>query len=74
MARQLMQEPEAPPEACYRAARGVDLLRHPVIRTLLGLRSLPQRFANRLAGREDAAAGAPPRTFRLDDMVGPPLN
>jgi hypothetical protein len=28
----------APSEACYRAARGLDLLRGPVIRTLLGPR------------------------------------
>ena len=39
----------ARPEACYRAALGVDLLRDPVIRTLLGLRSLPQRLADRFA-------------------------
>jgi len=64
----------APPEACYRLARGLDLLRDPVIRTLLGLRSLPERLLGRLP-RHRAAAGedAPPPTFRLDDMVGPPL-
>ena len=60
----------ARPEACYRAALGVDLLRDPVIRTLLGLRSLPQRLADRLARQHRATAAAePPPTFRLGDMV-----
>jgi hypothetical protein len=64
----------APPEACYRAAHGLDLLRHPAARTLLGLRSLPQRISDRLGTHGDAMpAAAPPRTFRLDDMVGPPI-
>jgi hypothetical protein len=60
----------ARPEACYRAALDVDLLRDPVIRTLLGIRSLPQRFADRLTQRHHAATAAePPPTFRLTDMV-----
>jgi hypothetical protein len=60
----------ARPEACYRAAVGVDLLRDPVIRTLLDIRSLPQRLADRFARRQRAATAAePPRTFRLGDMV-----
>ncbi len=65
----------APPDACYAAARGLDLLRDPAIRMLLGLRSFPQRLADRLPGRR-AASGedAPQRTFRLDDMLGPPMN
>lgn len=64
----------APPEACYQLARGLDLLRDPVIRTLLGLRSLPERLLGRLPGHRAAAGeGAAPPTFRLDDMVGPPL-
>jgi len=64
----------APPEACYRLARGLDLLRDPVIRTLLGLRSLPERLLGRLPGHRAAAGqGAAPPTFRLDDMVGPPI-
>ncbi|HEY5187184.1 MAG TPA: hypothetical protein VIM19_20330 [Actinomycetes bacterium] len=64
----------APPEACYQCARGLDLLRDPLIRTLLGIRSLPERLLGRLPGHRAAAgAEAPPPTFRLDDMVGPPL-
>ena len=61
----------ARPEACYRAALGADLLRDPVIRTLLGIRALPQRLADRFARRHGAAPAAaePPRTFRLGDMV-----
>ena len=61
----------ARPEVCYRAALGVDLLRDPVIRTLLGIRSLPQRLADRFARRYGPAPAAaePTRTFRLSDMV-----
>jgi hypothetical protein len=60
----------AQPEACYRAALGVDLLRDPVIRTLLGIRSLPQRLADRLTRRHHVATTAQlPPTFRLTDMV-----
>ena len=65
----------APPQACYRAARDVDLLRAPIIRLLLDLRTVPQRLADRLAGHRDLAALATPqRTFRLDDMVRPPIS
>jgi hypothetical protein len=64
----------APPETCYRAARDLDLLQDPVVRTLLGMRALPQRIAGRVGGDRDAAApGAPSRTFRLDDMVSSEL-
>ena len=61
----------ARPEACYGAALGVDLLRDPVIRTLLGIRSLPQRLTDRFARRHRMATAAaePPRAFRLGDMV-----
>lgn len=45
----------------------------PVIRALLGLRLLPQRLADRVAGHPDVKAAAPQRKFRLEDMVGPPL-
>jgi hypothetical protein len=63
----------APPQTCYRLARGLDLLRDPVIRTLLGVRSLPERLLGRLPGHRAAGEGARPPTFRLDDMVGPPI-
>ncbi len=60
----------ASPESCYGAARRLDLLRDPVIRALLGLRSFPQRLADRLGGRPATSKeGSPPPTFRLDDMV-----
>jgi len=62
-----------PQERAYRAARDLNLLEDPVIRALLGLRSLPQRLADRVAGHRDATAAAPQRKFRLEDMVGPPL-
>ncbi len=58
----------APPEICYQVARGLDLLRDPVIRTLLNLRSLPQRVADRLGGKRAASGDGVP-TFGLDDMV-----
>jgi hypothetical protein len=65
----------APPASCYRAARGVDLLRDPIIRMLLDLRTVPQRLGDRLAcHRNGAAVAASPRTFRLEDMVRPPIN
>jgi hypothetical protein len=58
------------PQACYRAARDVDLLRAPIIRLLLDLRVIPQRLADLLPGRRNGPpAVASPRTFRLDDMV-----
>ena len=41
----------APPEACYQAARRVNLFRAPAIRALTRTRSL----AGSLAGRRDAA-------------------
>ena len=37
-----------PPEVCLRAARNLDLFRHPAIRVLLDLRALPQRAVSRL--------------------------
>ena len=65
----------APPEACYRVTRSVDLLRAPIIRTLLELRTVPQRVKDRLSGRNVGAAASPSMpTFRLDDMVRPPIN
>jgi deazaflavin-dependent oxidoreductase (nitroreductase family) len=59
---------QAPPEVCYQAARGLDLMRDPVIRTLLGLRSLPQRLADRQGGHRKASGEGTP-TFGLDDMI-----
>jgi pimeloyl-ACP methyl ester carboxylesterase len=65
----------APPEACYRLTRSVDLLRAPIIRALLDLRTVPQRVKNRLSGRHvGAAAGPAMPSFRLTDMVRPPIN
>lgn len=60
----------ASPDACYEAALRIDLLRDPVVRTLLTLRALPHRLlGGRAMGRE-----VPTRTFGLSDMIGPPLN
>jgi hypothetical protein len=65
----------APPEACYRVTRSVDLFRAPIIRALLDLRTVPQRVKDRLARRHvGAAAGPSMPSFRLDDMVRPPVN
>jgi hypothetical protein len=65
----------AQPERCYRAARSFDLFREPIIRTLLEVRAAPQRLADRLSGHHAAAsARAQMRTFRLDDMVRPPIS
>lgn len=65
----------APPEACYRVTRSVDLLRAPIIRALLDLRTVPQRIKDHLGGRHlGPAAGPSTPTFRLDDMVRPPIN
>jgi hypothetical protein len=65
----------AAPDVSYRAARSVDLLRAPIIRALLELRTVPQRLTDRLSGRRagtDPTSSLP--TFRLDDMVRPPIN
>lgn len=65
----------APPEVCYEAARRVDILRHPVIRLLLDLRSVPGRFFGRSGARPQMGPPeAPLQTFRLDDMTGPPIS
>ena len=58
-----------PPEVCLRAARNLDLFRHPAIRVLLDLRALPQRAASRLTGRRDSGDPLPAATFRVEDMT-----
>jgi len=58
----------ARPEVCLRAARNLDLFRHPAIRVLLDLRALPQRAASRLTGRRDGGDHVP-ATFRVEDMT-----
>lgn len=57
----------AHPRSCYRAARQLDLFQAPLIRTLIGLRALPQRLIAHRTGPGVAAAAAP--TFRLTDMT-----
>jgi len=58
-----------PPATCYQAAGHLNLLDSAVIRFLLGVRSLPQRIADRGVRRGRAVAPATP-TFRLDDLPG----
>ncbi|HSO93386.1 MAG TPA: hypothetical protein VLS53_02815 [Candidatus Dormibacteraeota bacterium] len=58
-----------PPEVCLRAARNLDLLRHPLIRVLLQLRALPQRAASRLTGRRDDGHQEAAASFRREDMT-----
>jgi hypothetical protein len=61
----------APPAECYRAASELDLFQAPLVRTLLGIRGLPQRVVATLTGRSGSAPGeASPSTFRLKDLVG----
>jgi hypothetical protein len=55
---------------CYRVASELDLFQAPVIRTLIGIRGLPQRAATTLRGRGTTTTPqASRRTFRLRDMV-----
>jgi hypothetical protein len=60
----------ATPAQCYLVAVQLDLFRTPVIRTLIGVRRLPQRVARTLR-RPGATAEveAPRHTFRFKDMV-----
>ena len=58
-----------PPEVCLRAARNLDLFRHPLIRTLLTLRALPQRATGRLTGRRDDGRQEPAASFWIEDMT-----
>lgn len=57
-----------PSEVCLRAARNLDLFRHPAIRVLLDLRALPRHAASRLSGRRGGQDDVP-ATFRVEDMT-----
>jgi hypothetical protein len=41
----------APPAQCYGAASELDLFQAPLVRTLLGIRGLPQRVVGTMRGR-----------------------
>lgn len=58
-----------PPGVCLRAARNLDLFRHPAIRALLDLRALPGRAASRLTRRRDGGDHGPAAMFRVEDMI-----
>ncbi len=61
----------APPAECYRVAGELDLFQAPLVRTLLGVRGLPQRVVGTLKGRgKTTALQASRPTFRVKDMVG----
>jgi hypothetical protein len=61
----------APPAECYRVAGELDLFQAPLVRTLLGVRGLPQRVVGTLKGRGMTTALQASRpTFRVKDMVG----
>lgn len=58
----------APPETCFEALVGMDLLQTPLIRLLIGARGLPPRLLGAVTRRgTPEPAGAPP-TFRIRDM------
>ena len=60
----------ATPAQCYLVASELDLFRTPWIRTLIGIRGLPQRVARTLRGRGTATTLEASRsTFRFRDMV-----
>lgn len=60
----------ASPAQCYLAACELDLFKTPAIRTLIGIRGLPQRVASTLRPRGTTNSGeATRRTFRFRDMV-----
>lgn len=59
----------AAPAQCYLVASELDLFQTPLIRTLIGIRGLPQRVAGTPRGRGTTAAlEASRRTFRFRDM------
>jgi hypothetical protein len=60
----------AAPAQCYLVASELDLFQTPLIRTLIGIRRLPQRVASTLRGRgTETTPDASRRTFRFRDMV-----
>ncbi|HET7278119.1 MAG TPA: hypothetical protein VFJ22_08570 [Dermatophilaceae bacterium] len=60
----------APPAQCYAAASELDLFHAPLVRTLLGIRALPQRVVGTLRGRgKTTTLETSRRTFRLKDML-----
>ena len=59
-----------PPPVCYQTACGLDLFQVPLIRTLIGLRGLPQRLADALTGHHTGAAPTRPRLRLGDDLAG----
>jgi hypothetical protein len=61
----------APTAQCYRLASELDLFRAPLVRSLLGIRGLPQRVVGALRGRGKTPGLVASRpTFRVKDMVG----
>jgi len=58
-----------PPEVCLRAARNLDLFRHPAIKVLVDSWALPQRAGRRLTRRRDGGDHLPAATFRVEDMT-----
>ena len=55
----------APPPHCYRVASELDLFRTPLVRALIGIRTLPQRVARtRVPRGSHTTSVGPPRTFR----------
>ncbi|HEU4898843.1 MAG TPA: nitroreductase/quinone reductase family protein [Actinomycetota bacterium] len=58
------------PEVCYQTARRLDFFQVPLIRTLIGLRGLPQRLAGVLTGHHTPAAPARRRLRLADDLAG----
>lgn len=60
----------APPAQCYLVASELDLFQTPLIRSLIGIRRLPQRAASALGVRgTTASSDASRRTFRFRDLV-----
>jgi hypothetical protein len=60
----------AAPAQCYLVASELDLFQTTLIRTLIGIRGLPQRVASTLRGRETTTTlEVSRRTFRFKDMA-----